>query len=84
MHIYRDKEKESFNHNKGCICFKPRLIIYYICKATNLHHLFMIIFHWSHATFMFLSFDIHTYIYIYTYIYMMYDVYIYEVYIYMM
>ena len=48
-----------------------------MCHATNLHHLFKIIFHWSHATFMLLSVDIiyiyvHIYIYIYIWIYIIY------------
>ena len=61
----------------SCLCFRPRFIIYYIRKASNLHRLFTFISHWSQATFMFLLVDTYIYIYIYIHICMYIYIYIY-------
>ena len=63
---------------KNLVVFAFTLHIYLqLCKATNLHRLFTIIFYWSKATFMVYLKKLHIYIYIYIYMYIYIYIYIY-------
>ena len=69
-------------HFKILVIFGFILHIYlHLCKATNLHRLFTIIFYWSKATFMVYVKKLYIYLYIYIYIYYTYILYMHYLYI---
>ena len=70
-------------HFKILVIFGFILHIYlHLCKATNLHRLFTIIFYWSKATFMVYVKKLYIYLYIYIYYtYILYMHYLYIIYV---